>query len=167
MALSMHDATAPVFDRLLGNLLHWLDKAEAHAQARGFDPAQYLTMKLAPDMLPLARQILIACDVAKGAMARLAGREVPQWADTEQTMADWRARIERTRAYVRSFAPADLAGGEAREIVLPMRQGEPLRFSGVDYLRQWALPNFYFHATTSYALLRHAGVELGKRDFLG
>ncbi len=117
-------------------------------------------------MLPLTRQVQIACDGAKGCMARLAGVEVPKWDDTEATLDELRARVRRTLDYVASFTPAQIDGSETREIVVPTRTSE-LRFSGEDYLRHFVLPNFYFHATTTYALLRHAGVELGKRDYLG
>ncbi len=163
----MHTATAPAFVRMLGNMLTWLDKAQAHAEQRRFDPTLYLGLRLAPDMLPLSRQIQIACDGVKGCMSRLAGQEVPKWDDTETTLDELRARIGRTIEHVNGFRPEQLAGSEAREIVLPTRQGDPLRFSGEDYLRHFVLPNFYFHATTTYALLRHAGVDLGKRDYLG
>ncbi len=166
MSLTMHATTAPAFTRMLNNLLAWLDKAQAHAEARKFDANNYLGLRLAPDMLPLTRQIQIACDGAKGCMARLAGVEVPKWDDTEATIDDLRARVRRTLDYVASFTPAQIDGSETREIVVPTRTSE-LRFSGEDYLRHFVLPNFYFHATTTYALLRHAGVELGKRDYLG
>jgi uncharacterized protein len=167
MSLSMHATTAPAFERMLGNMLAWFDKAQAHAEARRFDTGNYLGLRLAPDMLPLTRQVQIACDGAKGCMARLAGLEVPKWDDTEATLDELRARVRRTRDYVQSFAPAQVDGSEGREILLPTRQGDPLRFTGEDYVRHFVLPNFYFHATTTYALLRHAGVELGKRDYLG
>jgi len=151
---------------MLGNMLVWLDKAEAHATARRFDPANYLGLRLAPDMLPLARQVQIASDMAKGCMSRLAGQEVPKWADDEATLDDLRERIRRTMAHIEAVPAEALDGSESREIVVPTRVAE-LRFSGEDYLRHFVLPNFYFHATTLYALLRHAGVDLGKRDFLG
>jgi uncharacterized protein len=166
MSLTLHAATAPVFTRMLTNMLAWLDKAQAHAEARKFDANNYLGLRLAPDMLPLTRQVQIACDGAKGCMARLAGLEVPKWDDTEATLDELRTRIRRTMDYVASFAPAQIDGNEQREIVVPTRTSE-LRFSGEDYLRHFVLPNFYFHATTTYALLRHAGVEIGKRDYLG
>ncbi|MCZ8109464.1 MAG: DUF1993 family protein [Betaproteobacteria bacterium] len=166
MSLTMHAATAPAFAKMLTNMLAWLDKAQAHAEARRFDANNYLGLRLAPDMLPLSRQIQIACDGAKGCMARLAGIEVPKWDDTESTLDELRERIRRTRDYVAGFTPEQLAGSETREIVVPTRTAE-LRFSGEDYLRHFVLPNFYFHATTTYALLRHAGVEIGKRDYLG
>jgi uncharacterized protein len=167
MSLSMHSASVPVFVRMFDNLLRWLDKAEAHAQARKFDSANYLGLRLAPDMLPFTRQVQIATDTAKGCVARLSGQEVPKWDDNEATFAELRARIAKAIDYVQSVPAAQIDGSEAREIVLPMRQGDPLRFSGEAYLRHWVLPNFYFHVTTAYALLRHAGVEIGKRDYLG
>ena len=162
----MHTASVPVFTRMLGNMLKWLDKAETHAQARKFDPNNYLALRLAPDMLPFVKQIQIASDGAKGCVARLAGQDVPKWDDTEVTLDELRARIRRTLDYVQSVPAGQVDGSEQREIVLAMRQGE-VRFSGQDYLLHFVLPNFYFHATTAYALLRHAGVELGKRDYLG
>jgi hypothetical protein len=166
MSLTMHAATAPAFAKMLTNMLAWLDKAQDHAEARRFDANNYLGLRLAPDMLPLSRQIQIASDGAKGCMARLAGIDVPRWEDTEATLDELRERIRRTRDYVAAFTPEQLAGSETREIVVPTRTAE-LRFSGEDYLRHFVLPNFYFHATTTYALLRQAGVEIGKRDFLG
>ena len=166
MSLSMHSASVPVFVRMLGNVLNWLDKAQAHAEARKFDTANYLGLRLAPDMLPFTRQVQIATDGAKGCMARLAGVEVPKWDDTETTLDELRARLRKAIAYVQSFEPSQIDGTEAKEILLPQRQGDPVRFTGEDYLRHYVLPNLYFHATTAYALLRHAGVEIGKRDFL-
>lgn len=167
MTISMHSASAPVFSRLLGNMLTWFDKAQAHADARKFDPANYLGLRLAPDMLPMVRQVQIASDTAKGCLSRLAGFEVPSWEDKEASLDDLRARLRRTLDHVAGFSAAQIDGSEAREIVLPTRHGEPLRFTGEVYLRQYALPNFYFHGTMTYALLRHAGVELGKTDYLG
>ncbi|MCU0774401.1 MAG: DUF1993 domain-containing protein [Ideonella sp.] len=167
MSISMHAAAAPVFSRLLGSMLGWLDKAQTHADARRFDSSQYLGLRLAPDMLPFVRQVQIACDAAKGGMARLAGIEVPAWEDREASLDDLRARIRRTMEYVAGFTPAQLDGSESREIVLPSRHGEPLRMPGETFLKHYALANFHFHATLAYALLRHAGVDLGKADFLG
>ena len=167
MSLSMHSSTVPVFVRMLGNLLAWLDKAEAHAQTKKFDTANYLGLRLAPDMLPFTRQIQIATDTAKGCVARLAGLEVPKWDDGEASFDDLRARIRKAIDYVQSIPAAQIDGSEAREIVLPMRTGDPLRFTGEAYLKHWVLPNFFFHMTISYALLRHAGVDLGKADYLG
>ena len=165
MSISMYSASVPVFVRNLNNLLAWLDKAQAHAEARKFDPANYLGLRLAPDMLPFVKQIQIASDTAKGCVARLAGVEIPKWDDTEATLDDLRARIRRTLEYVQGFGAERLAGSEERAITLTLRSGE-LQFSGQRYLEHWALPNFYFHVTTAYALLRQAGVELGKSDYL-
>lgn len=167
MSLSMHAASVPAFVRQLGAMLVWLDKAQAHAEARKFDANNYLGLRLAPDMLPFTRQIQIAADFAKGCVARLAGQEVPKWEDDEASLDDLRARIRKTIAFVESVPADQVDGSEGREIVLQMRVGDPRRYSGDAYLTQYVLPNFYFHATTAYALLRHAGVEVGKRDFLG
>jgi hypothetical protein len=167
MTISMHSASAPIFTRMLTNLLTWLDKAEAHAAARKFDTANYLGLRLAPDMLPLLRQIQIASDSAKAAMGRLAGAELPKWEDNEASFADLRARVAKTIDYVKSFQPAQIDGSEPRAISVPRRSGEPLQFDGESFLKHYALPNFFFHVTTTYALLRHAGVEIGKGDFLG
>ncbi len=167
MSLSMYGASVPVFTRMFGNAQEWLAKAEEHAAARKFDPANYLGLRLAPDMLPFSRQIQIASDGAKGCVARLAGLEPPKWDDNEATLGDLRARLQRTADYAQTVPADKIDGSERREIVLPMRQGDPLRFDGEGYLKHFVLPNLYFHLTTTYALLRHAGVELGKRDFLG
>lgn len=166
MALSMYSASVPVLTRMLGNMLTWLDKAQAHAEARKFDPDNYLGLRLAPDMLPLSAQIQIACDMVKGCVSRLSGQEVPKWPDGETTLDELRARIRKTIEHASSFGAEQIDGSDAREIVLQLRVGER-RFNGEDYLTHYVLPNVYFHATTLYALLRHAGVELGKRDFLG
>jgi uncharacterized protein len=167
MPMTMHAATGPVFTRVFTNMLAWLDKAEAHAVQRKFNPDAFLSTKLAPDMLPLLKQIQISTDTAKGCMARLAGVEVPSWPDEEVTMADARARIKKAIDYCASFTPAQIDGSDRRDIAVPMRNRDPLKFVGSQYVNVWALPNFYFHATSTYALLRHAGVELGKQDFLG
>lgn len=166
MSLTMHSASVPVFQRTLTAMLAWLDKAQAHAEARKFPPDNYLALRLAPDMLPFTKQIQIACDMVKGCVARLSGQDVPKWDDNEATLDELRARIRKTLDYVGGFTASQLDGSDAREIVLQMRSGE-VKFSGEDYLKHYVLPNVYFHATTTYALLRHAGVELGKRDFLG
>jgi hypothetical protein len=167
MSLSMHAASVPAFVRQLAAMLVWLDKAQAHAEARKFDAGNYLGLRLAPDMLPFVRQIQIAADFAKGCVSRLAGHEVPKWDDNEATLDELRARIRRTIEHVQSVPAEQIDGSEAREIVLQMRVGDPRHYTGQAYLTQYVLPNFYFHATTAYALLRHAGVEIGKRDFLG
>jgi hypothetical protein len=167
MALSMYTASAPVFVRVLTNVLGFLDKAQAHAEARKFSPDNYLALRLAPDMLPLTSQVQILSDTVKGCIARLAGVDVPSWTDDEKTLEDLRARIRTTIDFVQSVQAAQVDGSDAREIALPTRSGEPRRFTGESYLTSFVLPNVYFHATTTYALLRAAGVELGKRDFLG
>ena len=167
MTITMHSASAPVFARMLGNLLGWLDKAEAHAAARKFDVNNYLGLRLAPDMLPFTRQIQITSDGVKGCMSRLAGVEIPKWEDTEASLDDLRARIRKTLDFVRSVPASAFEGADTREIVLPQRQGEPLRMDGESFFKHFALPNVYFHAMATYALLRHAGVDLGKRDYLG
>ena len=166
MSISMHAACVPVFVKQLGAMLNWLDKAEAHAEARKFDTAVYLGLRLAPDMLPLVSQIRIASDTAKGCVARLSGQEPPKFEDNEATLDELRQRIRKTIDYVQSVPASAIDGSEARDIVLPMRNRDPLHFTGEFYLKHWALPNFFFHCTTAYALLRHNGVELGKPDFL-
>ena len=166
MALSMHSASVPIFVRMLGNVVHWLDKAEAHAREKKFEPEVYLSARLAPDMLPLPQQIQIACDSAKFCVARLAGSEGPPFADDEKTLDDLRQRLRRTIDYVQSVPAAQIDGSDAREISVPRRTGA-ITMTGEAYLKHFALPNFFFHVTTTYALLRHNGVELGKMDFLG
>jgi uncharacterized protein len=165
MTISMHSASVPVFVRNLNNLLSWLDKAQAHAEAKKFDTANYLTLRLAPDMLPFAKQIQIASDAAKGCVARLAGVEIPKWDDTEVSLDDLRARVRKTIDYVQSVPAAQIDGSEGRTIVITLRSGD-VSFDGQRYLEHWALPNFYFHLMTAYALLRQAGVDLGKQDYL-
>jgi uncharacterized protein len=167
MAISMYSVSAPTFIRMLGNLQNWLDKAQAHAEARKFDPNNFIGLRLAPDMLPLNKQVQIASDMAKGCMGRLAGAELPKWDDNEATLAELRARAQKTIDYVKSFNAAQIDGSEGREITIPTRAGEPLKFDGETYLKHYALPNFYFHVTTAYALLRHGGVVIGKSDYLG
>jgi hypothetical protein len=162
----MHSASVPVFVQLLTNMSRWLDKAQAHAEAKRFDPSVYLGLRLAPDMLPFVRQIQIASDNAKGCVARLAGVDVPRFEDTEASLQELKARIEKTLAFVRSVPAERFEGAEGRTVELPRPNKEPLRFDGEAYLKHFALPNFFFHATTTYALLRHAGVDLGKADFV-
>lgn len=167
MSLTMYSASVPVFVHTFSAMLKWLDKAQAHAEARKFSPDAYLALRLAPDMLPFTNQIQIASDGAKGCVARLSDTEIPKWEDNEKSLDDLRARIRKTIEYVQSVPEAQFAGAETREVLLPRRSGEPMKFSGENFLRHFALPNFYFHCTTTYTLLRHAGVELGKRDYLG
>lgn len=166
MSLTMYTASVPVFARMFGSALGWLDKAHAHADARGFDSASYLGLRLAPDMLPFVKQFQIATDNAKGCVGRLAGVEIPKWNDDEASLDELRARLRKAVDHVQSVPADKFDGSEQREVVLQMRSGE-LRFTGVDYLQGFVLPNLYFHLTTAYALLRQAGVELGKKDFLG
>lgn len=165
MRISMYAASVPVFARMLGNLSAILDKAAAHAEQKKIDPAVLLNARLYPDMFALTKQVQIACDFAKGAVARLAGREPPQYEDNETTIADLKARIARTIDYIRGFEPEQLDGSETREVELKIR-GETVKYPGLTYLLQVATPNFYFHVTTAYGILRHNGVELGKRDFV-
>ena len=166
MNISMYQASAPRFSHGLKNLSALLDKAQAHCEAKKIEPAALTTFRLYPDMFPLARQVQIACDTAKGAVARLAGAEIPKHEDTEQTLPELRARIDKTVAFIDGFKPAQLDGTEEKEIVMKMRAGE-VKFAGLQYLMGFAYPNFYFHLTTAYNILRHNGVEIGKRDFLG
>lgn len=166
MSISMHSASAPVFVRMFENLGRWLEKAEAHAQAKKFDPAVFLTARLAPDMLPLPKQVQIASDAAKFCMARLAGIDAPAWEDNEASLAELRERVRKTIEFIRSVAPAQVDGSDDKDIVVPRRDGA-ITLKGEFYLKHFALPNFYFHVTTTYALLRHNGVELGKMDYLG
>ena len=166
MSITMHSASVPIFVRQLGQLLTWLDKAEAHAAAKKFDPAVYLGLRLAPDMLGFTKQIQIACDTVKFCVARLAGTEAPKFADDEASLADLRDRVRKTIDYAHSVPAAQVDGSEAREITVPRRDGS-ITMRGEAYLKEFALPNFFFHITAAYALLRHNGVELGKGDFLG
>lgn len=166
MPLSMHQASVPVFAQVLGALVKVLDKGEAYAAAKKVDPAVLLGARLACDMFPVSKQVQIACDFAKGASARLAGVEVPSWPDHEKTFAELKERLRKTTDYVLSFKAADIDGSEERAITLKVG-GSPLMMTGQPYLLLFVMPNFYFHATTAYAILRHNGVELGKRDFLG
>jgi len=166
MTISMHAASVPIFVRMLGNALQWLDKAESHAQAKKFDPAVYLTARLAPDMLPFGNQIQIACDAVKFGVARIAGVEAPKFADDEKTLADLRARIQKTLDFIESVPADRIDGTEDKDVVVPRRDGS-MTLKGEFYLKHFVLPNFFFHVTTTYALLRHWGVDLGKTDYLG
>jgi hypothetical protein len=163
--LSMHAVSAPVFARMLNNLSSILAKAEQQAKTKGYDPSVLLNGRLAPDMFPLTKQVQIATDHAKGCVARLAGHQIEAIEDTETTFAELQARIKKVLAIVESYKPEQLDGSETREITIKIPNAE-LKFTGLDYVNQWALPNFYFHVTTAYAILRANGVELGKRDFL-
>ncbi len=166
MTISMYQASAPRFVNMLNNLSAVLDKAAAHAEAKKIDPAVLTGDRLYPNMLPLTSQVRIACDNAKGAVARLAGVEIPKHEDTEQSFAELKARIARTVAFVQSIQPAQIDGSEEREILLKLG-GTEVKFKGMQYLLGFALPNFYFHVVTAYDILRHDGVELAKRDYIG
>jgi hypothetical protein len=166
MSLSMYAASVPVFTRMLNNLSGILAKAETHAIEKKIDPAALLQARLYPDMFTMLRQVLIACDFAKGTCARLAGVEVPKYEDNETTFAELRARIEKTIAFIDTLGADRIDGSEARDITV---QAGPntLHFKGQPYLLNYALPNFYFHIATAYGNLRHSGVEIGKKDFIG
>ncbi len=166
MNISMYQASVPRFANTLRNLAAMLDKAQAHCEAKKIDPAVLLAARLYPDMFPLSRQVQIACDTAKGAVARLVGAEVPKHEDTEQTFAELKARIAKTLQLVESFKPAQLDGTEDKAIEIKLGKRE-VKWLGLQYLLGFALPNFYFHAATAYGILRHSGVELGKGDFIG
>jgi hypothetical protein len=152
---------------MLGNLDHFLVKAAAHASVKKFDPANLLAARLAPDMLPFTRQVLIACDASKFGIARLAGVEAPKFDDTESTIEQLRERIAKTIAFIDGVAADKLDGTEDKDITFPVgREGATRTMKGEAYLKHWVFPNFYFHVTTAYALLRHNGVELGKTEYL-
>ncbi|MGB8856696.1 MAG: DUF1993 domain-containing protein [Burkholderiales bacterium] len=165
MPLSMYQASVPVFVRNLDNLSAILDKAVAHAEAKKIDHAVLLNFRLFPDMLNFIKQIQIATDFAKGASARLAGLDVPKYEDSETSFADLKARIQKTVAFVQSVSPAQIDGSEERDITLTVG-GNPLTLKGQPYLLHMVMPNFYFHSAMAYAILRHNGVEIGKRDFV-
>ncbi len=165
MSIDTYDLSVPVFSRMLTSLAGVLRKAEAHATAHRFDPAVLLQSRLYPDMFPLIKQVQVACDFAKGASCRLAGAPVPKFDDHEATFADLDKRIEGTQSLIRGLPRAGFADAATRIIEVPLR--EPIKMAGLPYLVNLALPNFYFHTTTAYAILRHNGVELGKADFIG
>ena len=166
MSISMYEASIPVFVHTLTNLKAILQKGAAYAEAKKFDPGILANSRLAPDMFALARQVQIASDAAKGAAARLSGTEPPKFEDTEKTLDELVARIDKTLDYLKSFSAAQIDGSETRTITLNTPRGA-LTFNGLTFLRHWALPNFFFHVTTTYNLLRHNGVEIGKADYLG
>lgn len=166
MNISMYQASAPRFISILSNLSAILDKAQAHADAKKIDPLVLTSDRLFPDMFAMARQVQIACDAAKGCVARLAGVEIPKHEDTEKTLAELKARIAKTVAFIESIKPAQLDGTEDKDIKFKIG-GHELAFKGMQFLLDFAIPNFYFHITTTYNILRHNGVEIGKRDFLG
>jgi hypothetical protein len=166
MTISMYQASVPYFLQLLTNLKAILQKGAAHAAAKKFDPAVLFSARLAPDMLPLVRQVQIATDNAKGPAARLAGIDPPKFEDTEATYEQLVERIDRTLAFLKTVKPEQVDGSEGREIVLKF-PNQTFTFKGLQYLVHFAIPNFTFHVTTAYNILRHNGVEIGKQDFLG
>ena len=166
MSITMYQASVPVLQKMLTNLSGILGKAAAYAQERKIDPAVLLATRLFPDMFPLVRQVQIAADFAKGAGARLAGVEVPSFPDTEESFAELQERIAKTQAFLAGLSPAQIDGSEQRPITIKVHVME-LNFKGLDYLTAFALPNFYFHMTAAYAILRMSGLDLGKKDFVG
>ncbi len=166
MTISMYQASAPRFVNTLKNLSAILDKAQAHAEAKKIEPSVLLGCRLYPDMFPMKRQVQVACDTAKGAVARLAGVEVPKHEDTEETFAELKARIEKTIAFVETIKAAQIDGCEDKNIHLKLGSRE-IDWKGLQYLLGYALPNFYFHVVTAYDILRHNGVEVAKRDYIG
>jgi hypothetical protein len=162
----MYQASAPRFIHTLNALSAILDKAVAHAEAKKIDPLALASFRLYPDMFPLTRQVQIACDAAKNVMARLAGVEIPKHEDTEKTFDELKARIARTIAFIQTIKPAQVDGSEEKAISLKVG-GRDLSFTGMQYLLGFAQPNFYFHVTTTYNILRHNGIEIGKNDYLG
>lgn len=167
MKISVHAMSVDLYTNALTNLSALLEKGLAHATARKFDPSVLLNSRLAPDMLPLSRQVQIACDIAKNSVARLAGLEPPRFEDTEKTVEELRARIARTLEYIKGVPTTAFEGAEDRDLKIPAGPDKFLEFKGLDFLQKWSIPNVFFHITTTYALLRHNGVEIGKKDFLG
>ena len=166
MMISMYEASIPVFIRMSKNLAAIVAKAAAHAEAKKIDPAVLINSRLYPDMFPLVRQIQIASDAAKGCAARLAGLEPPKFEDNEATFPELLTRIDKTVAYLETLKPEQIDGSEQRTITLQIRN-RTVTFLGMPYLLNFALPHFYFHVTTTYDILRHCGVEIGKQDFIG
>lgn len=167
MSLSMYQASIPVFKQMLGGLSGVLAKAEAHASARKIDPNALLQARLYPDMFALLRQVQVAADFAKSVSARLAGVDVPSFEDSEASFADLQARIAKTLAFIETLTPAQMDGGETRAIVTQAGTPKEKTFTGQSYLLNYGLPHFFFHTTSAYAILRHSGVEVGKKDYIG
>jgi len=166
MSISMYQASVPRFVNILGNLSNILDKAQAFVDAKKLDATTLTNYRLFPDMLPMAKQVQIACDTAKGVVARLSGVEAPVYEDNEQTLADLKARIAKTIAFIKTMTPAQIDGTEDKAIVTK-RGDKETHYKGMQFLLGHAVPNFYFHVTTTYNILRHNGIEIGKRDYLG
>ena len=162
----MSSASLPVIQSMLGILSHMLDKAQTFVESKGCDPLALTQYRLAPDMLPFTRQILIACDAAKNGVARLSGVEAPKFADDEQTLAELKARITKTLAYLATVPAHTVDGTEVKDITFPVGKDSVRTMQGEAYLKQWVLPNMFFHIVTAYNILRHNGVDLGKKDYL-
>ena len=166
MSLTMYQASIPAFIRMLDNLSTILDKAAAHAEAKKIAPAIFINARLAPDMFPLSRQVQIATDMVKGCAARLAGIEVPSYEDNEATFAELQARVAKTVAFLQSIEASQIDGSEERDITVKFGSRE-FKFLGQAYLVDFVIPNFHFHLTSTYAILRHNGVDIGKMDYIG
>ena len=166
MKISMHAMSYDVFKRALTQLQHVMEKAVANAKSRNFETGVLVSARLAPDMLPFAKQIQLTSDFAKNSMARLAGIDPPKFDDTETTMDELFVRVKKTIDFIDSVPPASLEGSETRDIKIALRD-RTVEFKGLAFLQHWAIPNFFFHHVTAYNLLRHNGVDIGKRDFLG
>ena len=167
MTISIYTASIPAFRQVLGSLAAILEKADAHVDAGKLDPDALLQARLFPDMFPLVRQVQIAADFSKGVSSRLAGVEVPSWPDTEVTFADLQALIAKALAHLGTLDAAQFEGSENKEIVLRPGTPKEKKLVGSAYLQNYGLPQFFFHVTTAYAILRHNGVEIGKRDYMG
>jgi uncharacterized protein len=167
MTISLYASSAPVFTQMLKSLSAILKKAEAHAAAKSIDPTVLLLARLYPDMFPLLRQVQIAGDFARGVMARLAGVEIPKFDDKEESIAELQVMLSKSLTFIESFTPAQIDGNEQREIITRPGTPKERRFTGQAYLLTYGLPQFFFHVTTAYALLRHNGVDLGKGDYMG
>jgi uncharacterized protein len=165
--MSFYDATVPAFLQILGSLSGLLNKAEAHCKAKNIEPEVLLGGRLYPDMLPLTKQIQLACDFAAKSCARLTHSEVPSVPDTEKTFDELKQRIAKTVDYVKAFKPAQFEGADARDVTFPAGPNNSITLSGQQFVNRFSFPNFYFHAATTHGILRHNGVEIGKRDFLG
>jgi hypothetical protein len=165
--MSFYDATVPAFMQILGSLSGLLTKAEAHCKAKNIAPEVLLSARLYPDMLPLSRQIQLVCDFAAKSCARLTHSEVPSTPDTEKTFEELKQRLAKTIDYVKAFKPAQFDGADAKDVTFPVGPSNTLTLKGQQFLSSFTFPNFYFHAATAHGILRHNGVEIGKRDFLG
>ncbi|MGL4767336.1 MAG: DUF1993 domain-containing protein [Formosimonas sp.] len=167
MSISMYSASVPVFKQILGSMSAFLHKAELHASDKNIDPQVFLQARLFPDMFPLLRQVQVAADFAKGVCARLAQVDVPSYPDSEQTFAELQTRIQTTLAFIDSLSAAQIDGSESRDIVTGAGTAREKTFKGQAYLLNYGLPHFFFHTTTAYNILRHNGVDVGKKDFIG